>query len=285
MENWPKEEWWKWIPPQRRIPRGNVNDSIEHDGLQQPNTLTPTRCRSSSESEAKIMAPKPAGQAFALGTPVSRRHEKSLTSTAFLLGQNGSSSRDSGIRSDENQCNVRERRPRLAQTDERATSTTTTSTASTPVRDHHGRVFTDTPPPEFIHPVYGRNYPWDAPDISERTKYDCGRQSIRTRPAVRPVARVESPHLFRTPYVRALESIGHGKKLAFWLTIAFCVVPCFAIIPCSRFGDIAVDWISRGEVECVPSGHKRAAGVVFVVGTPLLIAVIMLIVYFLALAA
>ena len=165
------KEWLKYLPP---CPMG------------QQSSFNPDRHRrSSTESELDTR----------LESPPSRHHERSNTSTGLLLGQAGSYSRDHEIQPDDDKHSIRERRAYQARI---AEPVTPLSTESTPVRDRNGRVFTDVPPPVFVHPVYGRSNPWDGTAIPVSPHLGRGRQNVRPRPTVRPIARVESPHLYRT---------------------------------------------------------------------------------------
>ena len=247
------KEWLKYLPPH---PMG------------QQSSFNPDRHRrSSTESELDTR----------LESPASRHHGRGKTSTGPLLGQAGSYSRDHEIQPDDDQHSIRERRAHQARIAEPATPS---STESTPVRDRNGRVFTGVPPPVFVHPVYGRNNPWDETALPASPRLGRGRQNVRPRSTVCPIARVESPHLYRTPRWQDLGSIEHAQKVSFWLTSAFCVVPFLAIIPCSSFGDAAIDLISGGKVKQVDQFHKRVAGFVFLLGTPILVVIIMMAVYF-----
>ncbi|KAL2039261.1 hypothetical protein N7G274_007929 [Stereocaulon virgatum] len=247
------KEWLKYLPPRRTQHQSSITNGRHR--------------RSSTESELITGAESSA----------SRYYERDNTSAGLLLGQAGSYSRDHEIEPRNDQHNIRERRGNHERIIGPATPS---STQSTPIRDRNGLVYTDVPPPVFIHPVYGRNNPWDEPVVPLSPHFGRGRQMVRPQPAIRPIARAESPHLFRTTRQMEQEEYEYAKKVSFWITLAFCVLPFLAFIPCSRYGDVAIELFSRGRVQKVDPSYKRIAAFVFVLGTPLLVVAIMLAVHF-----
>lgn len=249
-------EWLKYLPPRQ---------------TQQQSPIANGRHRRASTESELITGPE--SSAF-------RHYGRGNTSAGLLLGQTGSYSRDHQIEPENGQHSIRERRGNH----ERIIAPATPPSAqSTPIRDRNGRVYTDVPPPVFIHPVYGCSNPWDEPVTPMSPHFGRGRQMVRPRPAIRPIARPESPHLFRTPRQMDQEEYEYEQKASFWVTLAFCVLPFLAFIPCSRYGDAAIELFSGGRVQKVDPTYKRIAAFVFALGTPLLVLAITLAIRFLAL--
>lgn len=188
------------------------------------------RSRSSSESSSRLMDSPSVRKASAMKSLSSDGDAQQINSSRFLL-------RDPFLHMDEesslynhNQRNLIERRGRQLNADDVSieVSTTPSSTASRPfVRDRV--VHTDVPSPIPNHPVYGRERPWN--------RITPG--SLRSRPPLkplgpafllRPVARVESPHLHRIPHAHSAELLERHILLSRIYLVPSMMVPPIALL-------------------------------------------------------
>ena len=205
--------------------------SYSASGLQQESgKSSPRRRRSSSESHSRPMDSSTAHKASALNASSSNAHAQQNPGSRLVLRNPFSLSDDNDSQLDSNQKNVIERRGRQLKADDLSSDhpTTPSSTASRPfVQD--GVVHTDVPSPIFHHPVYGLDRPWD------RVKPVRPRPRPNTNPLgrprlQRPIARAESPHLYRIPRPPTTELLERHVLLSRIYLVSSMMIPPVALI-------------------------------------------------------
>ena len=230
-----KEQWLQLIPPRK----------------QQDHSETPPNRhrRSSSEGESS-------------GIPSSREssvlyvHERSNTSAGLLRATASSSQYEDSIQGSEH-VYLRERHPHQTTLDTRSS----TSSKSHPFRTHNGLIFTNVPAPVFDHPLYGRDHLWDSskqPAHPDLTSFDRGRDRKQGL-AIRPMARVDSPHLYHVPHLITTELLERRKLISTIYLVPCCCIPFIAL----AYGYGLFDWIidahMHGKIEGWNEGHVTFA--------------------------
>ena len=220
-----KEQWLQVIPPRK----------------QQEHSETPParRRRSSSESESS-------GMPSSRESSMLHAHGRSNTSAGLLRGTASSSQYEDSIQ-DSDHPYLRERHVHQATLDTRSS---TSSKSHYPFRTHNGLVFTNVPAPAFDHPVYGREHP----AYSVVTPFGCGRGRTQDL-AIRPMARFDSPHLYRIPHPITTELLERRKLISTIYLVLCCCIPFMAL----AYGCGLFDWIinahMHGEIEGWNEGH------------------------------
>lgn len=125
----------------------------------------------------------------------------------------------------------------------RETYTRSTSEVS---RDEAAAV---APSPE--HPAYNVRT-WDS--FSAHT-----RPTPRPSPYARPVARAESPHLYRIPREPTGEVLARQEQASFWCLVLVCVVPPFALLYGHGHMDGLVRWYTADEIPGFGEWYKLFA--------------------------
>lgn len=129
---------------------------------------------------------------------------------------------------------------------------TSTSTSSRPILVGDV-VYTDVPTPIFKHPVYGTERPWDRPQQKR------GRPKARPDPFVRPIARIESPHLHRIPRLPTLAVLKRQEQISYcWLPV-FCTIPPIALIFGCGYADEIMRIHTGGEIHGFTKNSKTFA--------------------------
>ena len=230
-----KEQWLQVIPPRKQQER-----------IEMPPAR---RRRSSSESESS-------GMPSSRKSSVLHAHERSNTSAGFLRETASSSQYEDSIQGSDHPY-LRERHIHQATLDTRSS----TSSKSRPLRTHNGLVFTNVPAPAFDHPVYGRGHPWDSskhPLCSDVTHFGRGRDRNQGL-AIRPMARGDSPHLYRVPHLITTELLERRKLISTIYLVLCCCIPFIAL----AYGYGLFDWIinahMHGEIEGWNEGHVTFA--------------------------
>ena len=136
-----------------------------------------------------------------------------------------------------------------------------------------GVIYTDVPRPVFVHPVYGLNRPWDSTPPR-------GRPQARADRYQRPIARRESPHLHHIPRPPTAVMLERQKGISgFWLII-FCIIPPIALIFGHGFADEIIRMQTDGEIDAFTDSSKNTALICGYVGTPVVIIIIFVAVFF-----
>ena len=230
-----KEQWLQVIPPRKQQ---------EHSEMPRAR-----RRRSSSESESSRMS-------SSRESSVLHAHARSNTSAGLFRETASSSQYEDSIQGSDHPY-LRERHVHQATLDARSS----TSSKSRPFRTHNGLVFTNIPAPAFDHPVYGRDHPWDS---SKPTAYldvtPFGRGRDRNQGlAIRPMARVDSPHLYRVPHPITTELLERRRLISTIYLVLCCCIPFIAL----AYGYGLFDWIinahMHGEIEGWNEGHVTFA--------------------------
>lgn len=220
-----KEQWLQAIPPRKQQDLGDLPPA--------------RRRRSSSESEGS-------GRPSSCKSSVMHAPKRSNTS-AGLFRQTASSSQyeDSIQGSDHSYLRERHAHP--------ATPDTPSSifSESRPFRTRSGLVVTDVPAPAFDHPAYGCARLWNSgkhPAYSVVTPFGRGR-SRNQDIVIRPVARVDSPHLYRVPHPITTELLERHRLISTVYLVICCCMPVMAL----AYGYGLLDWIinahMHGEIE------------------------------------
>ena len=219
----------------------------------------PRRRRSSSESHPSPMDSPSAKKASAPYSSSSDGHARQNTSTGLLLRNPFLHSDDDDSRYKSERHNLIERRGRQPKADDASNDhpTTPSSTESRPfVRD--GVVHTDTAPPIFDHPVYGRDRPWD--------RLRPGQPRPRPHPNPlgrplfqRPVARAESPHLHRVPRPPTRELLERHVLLSRIYLIACMVIPPIALLYGHGYMDGVIRFHTEGDIHGFRNTEKAIA--------------------------
>ena len=230
-----KEQWLQVIPPRKHQ---------EHS-----ETPPARRRRSSSESESS-------GMPSSRESSVLHAHERSNTSAGLLRETASSSQYEDSIQGSDHPY-LRERHVHQATLDTRSS----TSSKPHPFRTHNGLVFTNVPAPALDHPVYGRDHPWDSskhPANLDVTPFGRGRDR-NLGLAIRPMARVDSPHLYRVPHPITTELLERRKLISTIYLVPCCCIPFIAL----AYGYGLFDWIinahMHGEFEGWNEGHVTFA--------------------------
>ena len=226
-----KEQWLQAIPPRKQQDLGELPPA--------------RRRRSSSESESS-------------GMPSSRRSsvmhapERSNTS-AGLFRQTASSSQYEDSIQGFNHPYLRERHAHSATPD----TPSSMFSESRPFRTRSGLVVTDVPAPTFDHPAYACDRLWDGskhPVYSVVTRFGRGRNRNQDI-VIRPVARVDSPHLYRVPHPVTTELLERHRLISTVYLVICCCIPVMAL----AYGYGLLDWIiyahMHGEIEGWKPGH------------------------------
>ncbi len=226
-----KEQWLQVIPPRKQQERTEM--------------LPARRRRSSSESESS-------GMPSSRESSVLHAHLRSNTSAGLLRETASSSQYEDSIQGSDHPY-LRERHVHQATLDSRSSM----SSKSRPFRTHNGLVFTSVPAPSFDHPVYGRDHPWDSskhPTYSDVTPFGRGRNRNQGL-SIRPLARVDSPHLYRVPRLITTELLERRKFISTVYLVLCCCIPFIAL----AYGYGLLDWIinshMHGEIEGWNEGH------------------------------
>jgi len=119
-------------------------------------------------------------------------------------------------------------------------------------KSRDGAVNTGTAFPSFDHPVYGVR-PWDEA-LSAPI-----RPSPRPSAYTRPVARAESPHLYRLPREPTPETIARQEQISFWVLVPTCVIPPLALLYGHGLLDVIISHVTSGEIKEFDSWHKMFA--------------------------
>lgn len=188
------------------------------------------RSRSSSESSSRLIDSPSVRKASAIKLSPSDGDAQQINSSRFHLRNPFLHMDEKNSQYDHNQQNLIERRGRQPNADDALIeiSTTPSSTVSRPfVRDRV--VHTDVPSPLLDHPVYGRERPWNRMTPGP----------LRSRPPpkplgpaflLRPVARVESPHLHRIPHPPTAELLERHILLSRMYLVPSMMVPPIALL-------------------------------------------------------
>ena len=230
-----KEQWLQAIPPRKQQDHGDMPPA--------------RRRRSSSESESSRIP-------SSCESSVLHVHERSNTSAGLLRATASSSQYEVSILGSDHPY-LRERHVQQATLDTRSS----TSSVSRPLRTHSGIVFTSVPAPTSDHPVYGPDHSWNSSKhtaYSDVTAFDRGRDRNQVL-AIRPMARLESPHLYRVPHAVTTELLERRKLISTIYLVLCCCLPFIAL----AYGYGLFDWIinahMHGEIEGWNEGHVTFA--------------------------
>ena len=220
-----KEQWLQAIPPRKQQDLGELPPA--------------RRRRSSSESESS-------------GMPTSRKSsvmhapERSNTSAGLSRQAASSSQYEDSIQGSDHPY-LRERHAHQATPD----TLSSMSSESRPLRTLSGLVVTDVPAPAFDHPAYGCDRLWESskhPAYSDVTPFGRGRNRNRDI-VIRPVARIDSPHLYRVPHTITAELLERHRLISTVYLVICCCMPVMAL----AYGYGLLDWIinahMHGEIE------------------------------------
>lgn len=220
--------------------------------------LSPRRHGSSSESHSSLMDSSSAPKASALNLSSSDGHAQQIASFGVLLRNQFSHSDDNDSQYNPNQDNIIESGGRQPKADNASIDdpTTPSSTASRPfVRD--GTVHTDAAPPILQHPCYGRDRPWD------RVKPGHPRPRLHSDPlgrlVQRPIARTESPHLYRIPHPPIPEFLERHVLLSRIYLVPCMVIPPIALVYGHGYLDGIVRFHTAGEINGFRNTEKTLA--------------------------
>ena len=228
------------------------------------------RRRSSSESNYKVIESPSATQAPALPPPSLRIHKKCNTMPGLFSSGNSSFCSDEDSKDSQYEPILRERKSHQASSDHDSisrmsantrqdihishvqTSQIPTSTIPNPFV-HGSEVSTNAARSRFVHPVYGLERPWDVPTQNR------SRPQARPDRYQRPIARVESPHLYQIPHSPTAAIRKRQENISkFWLPI-FCVVPPVALIFGHGYADEIIRMQTGGEIEDFAASSKTLA--------------------------
>ena len=226
-----KEQWLQAIPPRKQQYLGELPPA--------------RRRRSSSESESSGMPPS--RKSSVMHAP-GRSH-----TSAGLFRQTASSSQYEDSIQDSDHPYLRERHVHQATPD----TPSSMFSESRPFSTRSGLVVTDVPAPAFEHPAYGSDHLWDS---SKHSAYSVvtpfGRGRNRNQDVViRPLARVNSPHLYRVPHPITVELLERHRLISTLYLVICCCMPVMAL----AYGYGLLDWIinahMHGEIEGWKPGH------------------------------
>ena len=226
-----KEQWLQAIPPRKQ---------------QDLDELPPARRRrSSSESESS-------GMPSSRISSVMHAPERSNTSAGLFRLTASSSQYEDSIQGSDHPY-LRERQAHQATPD----TPSSIFSESRPFRTRSGLVVTDVPAPAFDHPAYGCDRLWDSskhPAYSDVTPFGRGRNRNQDV-VIRPVARVDSPHLYRVPHPITAELLERHRLISTVYLVLCCCMPVMAL----AYGYGLLDWIinahMHGEIEGWKPGH------------------------------
>ena len=226
-----KEQWLQAIPPRKQQDLGELPPA--------------RRRRSSSESESN-------GMPSSRKSSVMHAPERSNTSAGLFRQTASSSQYDDSIQGSDHPY-LRERHAHPATSD----TPSSMFSESRPFRTRSGLVVTDVPAPAFDDPAHGCDRLWDGgkhPAYSIVTPF--GRGRIRNQDLViRPVARVDSPHLYRVPHPITTELLERHRLISTVYLVICCCMPVMAL----AYGYGLLDWIinahMHGEIEGWKPGH------------------------------
>lgn len=230
-----KEQWLQLIPPRKQ---------------QDHSEMPPARRRRSSSEGESIEMPS------SRESSVLHVHGRSSTSAGLLRATASSSQYEDSIHSSDRPY-LRERHFQQATLDIRSS----TSSEDRPLRTHNGLVFTNVPAPTFDHPLYGCDQLWDSSKhatYSDVTAIGRGRDRSQGL-AIRPMARADSPHLYRVPHPITTELLKRRKVISTIYLIPCCCIPFIAL----AYGYGLFDWIinahMHGDIEGWNEGHVTFA--------------------------
>ena len=226
-----KEQWLRAIPPRKQQDLGELPPA--------------RRRRSSSESESS-------GMPSSRKSSVMHAPERSNTS-AGLFRQTASSSQYEDSIQGSDHPHLRERHAHQATPD----TPSSRFSESRPFRTRSGLVVTDVPAPAFDHPAHGCDRLWESskhPADSDVTSFGRGRNRNQDI-IIRPVARVDSPHLHRVPHPITAELLERHRLISTVYLVLCCCMPVMAL----AYGYGLLDWIinahMHGEIEGWKPGH------------------------------
>ncbi len=227
--------------------------------LPQHRRPSPRRRRSSSESHSKLVDSPSAQKASALNMPSSGGHAQQTNSFGLLLRNPFLHSDESSSRYDSIQQNVTEQRGQQPRANDTSINDPTTpSSAESRPFVWNRVVHTDTAPPILYHPVYGRNRPWGRISLSP----------LRPRPHPnplgrtlfqRPLARAESPHLYRIPHAPTPEVLERQILLSRVYLIPTTVIPPIALVYGHGYMDGIMRLHTAGEINGFRNTEKVIA--------------------------
>ncbi|MCJ1272922.1 hypothetical protein MMC21_000711 [Puttea exsequens] len=196
--------WHKYLPAQR---------------LQGRRKPSPRRRRSSSESDSRTVVSPLAHKSSGIATTINKSHRHGAKSTGLLL--RGAFTRSDEDLSKEQAYELAVRRPGVQDRDNNREAVVATSIGAF---FREGLVGPNIMSPDFDHPVYGTDRLWASPlPASDRAK---GRPNTHARPIARP----ESPHLWRLPRLPSTETLQRQDQISFWCLLPVMVVPPFALL-------------------------------------------------------
>ena len=215
---------------------------------------SPRRRRSSSESDSRLMDSPSARKASALKVSSSDGHAQQTASSGLLLRNPFSHADDNESQYHSSQRDFIEQKLRHPKADDASVDDpiTPSSTETGPFRTHDLTVYTDTPPPIFNHPVYGRERPWDR---VRPTRPNPLRRPLNPR----PIARAESPHLHRIPQPPTAEVLERHVLLSQVYLILLVFLPPVAIIYGHGYMDGIMRFHTAGEIDGFRNTEKTVA--------------------------
>lgn len=191
---------------------------------------SPRRSKSSSESSSRLMDLPSVRKTSVMKLLSSDGDAQQINRSRFLLRNPFSHMDEKCSQYNYNQRNLVERRGRQPNANDASIelSTTPSSTGSRPfVRDRV--VHTDIPSPILDHSVYGRERPWNrittGPLRSRPLPKPLGPASL-----LRPVARVQSPHLHRIPHPPTAELLERHILLSRIYLVPSMMIPPIALL-------------------------------------------------------
>ena len=221
---------------------------------------SPRRRRSSSESNSRLMDSPSAQKTSALKVSSSDGYPQQTTSSALLLRNPFSHQDDNESQYHSSQRDFTERRLRQPRVDGASVDDpiTPSSTRSGPFVTHDLTVYTDTPPPIFDHPVYGRERPWDR--VKPTRPRPRPHPNPLTRPLnPRPIARAESPHLHRIPQTPTAELLERHALLSLLYLMLCTILPPIAIMYGHGYMDGIMRFHTAGEIDGFRNTEKTVA--------------------------
>ena len=203
---------------------------------------SPRRRRSSSESDSRLMDSPSAQKPLALKVSSSDGYAPQTASSGLLLRNPFSHPDDNESQYHSSQRDFIERRLRQPKADDASVDDpiTPSSTESRPFATRDLTVYTDTPPPIFDHPIYGRERPWDRVRPT-RPRPRPQPNPLRRPLNPRPIARAESPHLHGIPQTPTAELLERHALLSQLYLILLIFLPPVAIL----YGHGYMDGIMR----------------------------------------
>ena len=220
---------------------------------------SPRRRRSSSESHSRLVDSSSAQKVSALNMSSSDGRTQQTSGSRLLLRNPFLHSDDNDSRYQSNQHNVIERRGRQPTPNEASIDDPITpSSSETRPFVRNGVVHTDVATPILVHPVYGRDRPWNRIRPGQprpRPHADpWGRPLFQ-----RPVARAESPHLHRVQRPPTPELLERQVLVSRIYLMLSMLIPPVALIYGHGYMDAVMQFHTAGELNGFCNTEKTIA--------------------------